>query len=313
MKKLTAPIVLMLCLILSVSLVSCALFSEESEEEKVSEEKETKTVQASDSGNDTSKNENEPAPVLTEEELAALAYNAVMRNEIPMVYETGEERYLLDVISYGAHVRPQQASVDMDEDGIDEIVIVPNDSYYTKYILHYEDGIVYGYRLESMRTVYTDGSFYWYNYEFVSETGCSRLSFCKEKLKFQEIYREESYVHYYLAGIEVSQKEYEEYQVNHPQTAVTMTSMDMAYWNEGKVLKLAESYWGITNGSFDEATGYRYRMSVQKYTENQYFVCLYWFVENDYYQNIKCVLVDLSLGEVTLPNYSHGNHYGGKG
>ncbi len=304
MKKLTA---LILCLLLSVSFISCTLLSDDPDKKEASEQ--TPTAYGGGSSSASSE-KSEP----TEAELAAQAYEAVLNNEIPLVYETGEEEYLRDVIGWSRTFSPQKAMVDMDEDGMDEIVIsaYPNFSG-TKYILHYENGIVYGFSLNSEYILYDDGSFYWYDYTLVSESGYSRLSFFEGNVKYEEICRQE-YGRYYLFGLEVTSEEYEEYFYQHPRPQITFEPLDISSWKVAIAIELAEHYWGITDGSFDEKTGYRYRIIASSTSsENKYYVCLYWFVKNTYYENIRCVLVDVDSGEVEVSSGSHRGHSDGKG
>lgn len=298
MKKI---LVLMLCFMLFLGLCSC-------DTEDLSGGDNQTITEVSDDQSSKGNKSNSSKSKLSEKELAMQAYDAVLKNEIPMLYETGEELYLKDVFSFEQDELPVQTVVDMDQDGIDEI-ITDVSSGKIRFLLHYESGRVYGFSFsyDSMSTIYTDGSFYWYYYGYLYERGCSRISFEGEKLKFEEIYRVLDFDRFYIGGKQVTPDEFYEYRENNPQTEVEFVPMDISLWEQGKAIALASEYWGVTEGSFDEETGYRYHLTYSKnYYDNTYEVCLYWFVENSYYEHLEHVWVDVSTGEVAISNELHG-------
>ena len=169
------------------------------------------------------------------------AYAAVIRNQRAMYYpsrrgEKPSEIYLekkevyLDHIYTAWHSRAQlQAFVDMDGDGIDEMILSydAHDSARLRsnfIILHFENDDVYGFD-EQMGTIYTDGSFSW-EYEetayFGYEYGISRMTFVDGLPKYRELCRVEGDTNFYLDGTRVTEEQYQAYMEEHERTTVSL-------------------------------------------------------------------------------------------
>ncbi|MBE6548940.1 MAG: hypothetical protein E7670_00755 [Ruminococcaceae bacterium] len=307
MKKILA---FTLCFLMCLSLFSC-----EKGTDKMNEKTTDETTYASDKAS-TSKNNGvnkapstQTKPTLSKKELAMKAYIAVLNNERTLKYplhnsKEFDEIYIKKIYNFGQYNNATQAIIDMDKDGIDEMIVVNNGK---KVILHYENDLVYGFDFlyDAMQTLYADGSFSWRHYENnINEYGVSRISFVNGRLKFQELYRNENYHKFYVDGVEVTEEKYYEYIGQNQKTAIEFTPIDMSALNEGKAIELASKHWNIENGSFDEETGYRYRFDAYRDGE-KYHVCLYWFVDNTYYENLKCVMVDITTGEISQSNTIH--------
>ncbi len=307
MKKILA---FTLCFLMCLSLFSC-----EKGTDKMNEKTTDETTYASDKASASKNNgvNNAPStqtkPTLSKKELAMQAYNEVLNNERTLKHPLHnspyfDEIYIKNIYNFGQYNNATQAIIDMDKDGIDEMIVVNNGK---KVILHYENDLVYGFDFSSsaMDIVYTDGSFSWYHYENnINEYGVSKISFVSGRLKFQELYRNENYNKFYVGGAEVTIDDYYEYIGQNPKTAIEFTPVDMSALNEGKAIELASKHWNIENGSFDEKTGYRYRFDAYRDGE-KYHVCLYWFVQNSHYENLKCVTVDISTGEILKSTELH--------
>jgi hypothetical protein len=305
MKKTLAFII---CLLMCVSLFSC---------EKKTDKKDEQSVQTTYANNENSASKNNGAnkapsatkPKSSSKEHVMKAYEEVLNHERTLKYplhnsQGFDEIYIKNIYNFGQYNNATQAIIDMDKDGIDEMIVVNNEK---KVILHYENDIVYGFDFSynAMQTLYTDGSFSWSHYRNnTNEYGVSRISFVNGRLKFQELYRNENYDKFYVGGVEVTSDDYYEYIGKNPKTAIEFTPIDMSALNEGKAIELASKHWNIENGSFDKETGYRYRFDAYRDGE-KYHVCLYWFVDNTYYENLKCVTVDISTGEISKSTEMH--------
>ena len=322
----------LLCLIMLLSLVSCDntetndTITSDTEDTNI-EIDTTQETTAESSDNETESNNKQETsseitdsddpsipeePPLSAPEPVRQAFDAVLKNEATLIYKIynypNTERYLQEIFNLTLSDAPLQALVDMDEDGIYEIVLTKASTYDNdKILLRYYNGAVYGYSFgqSQMSQVYADGSFSWTNSDNdigISESGISRLSFDGTELKFKELLRTEHISRFYIEGVEVTQDEYNDHLASRPQASANYTLFDMSSWNVSKALEMASEYWGIAHGSFDEETGFRYRMHVYK-DGTQYRVCLYWLKNNYWYEHLKCVLVDITTGEVSIPEY----------
>lgn len=297
MKKI---LTIILCLLLCLSLFSCKKGNDTDTEEQITTT--TDTFKHKGGGNKSNK--------ITPKERAKMMYEAILNNEssftyIPVSESTPQEKYIQDVFVYNEKDTFSQAVVDMDEDGIEEIILTLKSSYYAeKIIFHYENGSVYGYALQknAIYSVYSNGIVGWSNNnEFGYESGYSQILFNGEKLKIKEIIRYADDV-YYIDGQIVTYDQYYEYLSDIWKDEIEFSPVEIDSWGIGKAIKLASEYWEIEQGSFDEETGYRYRLKGQK-EGVCYRVCLYWFVKNSYYEHLECVLVDIETGEISIPEY----------
>lgn len=251
------------------------------------------------------------------------AYAAVIWNERKMYYpsrreeEKPSEIYLekketyLDHIYTASQYKPNlQAMVDMDGDGIDEMIL----SYYTYYtndyiILHFENNDVYGFD-EEMGTIYSDGSFSWscQTPQFGYEYGISRMTFVNGLPKYQELCRVEGDTNFYLDGTRVTEEQYQAYMEENERTPVSFVPFDISLLdeNEARALALAEAYWGIKDGDFNENTGCRYRVICHGKRGDEYQISLYYFEENTYYEHLEAALVNIETGTIWIDEYPDG-------
>lgn len=296
MKNILAFII---CILICASLIAC-------EKGKSPEEEQAKSATAlilnnsddeSDGGN----------PSLNTQSLANQAFMSVLNNELPICYSesnasNGSDIYLKNIIYNTSSFNVLHATVDMDGDGIDEMVLRDSNK---KILLKYDNGIVYGFYFSShaMGNIYSDGSFSWYHYgdsTAPSSYGVSRLSFSDGKLKFQELCRRvelTTYI-YYIGGVEVTEDKYWDYINQNTNETVIFTSIDVSLLNEGKAIAIASEDFGIKEGDFDTQTGYRYHFYAYK-SGDLYHVELYWFITNQArYETVKCVFVNISTGEI---------------
>ena len=250
-----------------------------------------------------------------QDKIAWQAYCAVIRNERAIyrqpVYSTimPSPSYLNEYL--GNRNPTEQAVVDMDQDGISELILKYS---YTNdlIILHYENDRVYCYNiLQKNTTIYTDGSFAWENYSdnFGREFGISRISYHDGRPKYQELCRvERNYNMYYVNGTPVTEEEYDNYIENTPRTSITFHPIDTSLLNTkgNKALNLASEYWGIKNGDFDPQSGARYKLYVEEYAESKYAVYLYTSIPGFNYEYIAIAYVNIDTEDIMEIKYPNG-------
>lgn len=109
----------------------------------------------------------------------------VMNNKKKFTTENNKETYLKDfvIIENQKAKVDKYAYVDMDSDGILELVILTTSDYGAYVVLHYENGVIYGYKIgiRSLESLKKDGT-------FISSSGAtsneySTMSFDKNKYK----------------------------------------------------------------------------------------------------------------------------------
>jgi len=319
MKKTLA---LLLCFLMLASLASCKGGDDPTETTAA-----TTAATTEDDGSGSGSNKSHTT-ILTQKERVQLAFDEVIASKRAMIL-SGVEHYIYELEIYDVNnAEYSYINVDMDKDGINEMIINAYIDYdRTKLLLHYEDDTVYGFLFDenAMNDVFPDGSFRWYVISYlydINEIGYSTLSFDNGSLKFKDLCRNEDNTHFYIDGKEVTDNEYFEYENARFTKGLEFSPLDTSKWGSGRAIKLAETYWGIEHGSFDEETGYRYRLTSNLYGEKagdngyyDYYVCLYQFIDNSYYKHIECLRVNIETGEMT-PYDDNGGcwHYGeGKG
>lgn len=263
---------------------------------------------------------------------ARKAFRAVIRNEVTMYYplrnvSTPKEIYFNHLYIAKTGVATGLAMVDMDRDGINELILEFGCNG-DLVVLHFENDRVYGFDVDrdAMDTIFTDGSFSWTNDSdfFGDERGISRLSFIDGSPKYQELCRVEEDARYYLNGLRVTNEQYPDYyylnglQVteeqfqnyieNNCRTPVVFTPFDLSLLDPDgeKALALASAYWGIKNGEFDSERGYRYRVCLQEDISPCFKVSLYCFVGNSYYEYLALATVNIETGEISVQEYPEG-------
>ena len=323
MKRLT---VALLCLLTTLSLAACNTGSGDSDTSADSDT--TKTTTTTEEITTEDEEESETAPQEDEgnkiditlnnidaekNAIAMEAYAVVLRNEMKLKYpsyktEEFHEMYY-DGLAYGLKDDPEsQLTVDMDGDGIEEIIF----SYSSKYvILHYEEGTVYGLTVSrtAMSIVYADGSFSWnvYDQRFGSESGISRLSFNDGFPVYKEICRTNGN-EYYIDDKQVDSDQYHAYLDGMYEYKINFARFDLSLLdpNITKALQLASEYWGIKDGDFDSATGFRYRLYCTKNDGIEYEVALYYLANNSDYDLVKSISVNVVTEKL------FGEQYNGK-
>lgn len=305
MKKITA---FLLCILMAFASVSCHTNNDDagiSSTDSTDHIAESEDLEK-DSAEDTLDEQNERA---------WQAFCAVIKNEELMYYpvrnHSAPEECYFNKIWTAKNNPTGQAMVDMDQDGIKELIL----EYYQVgrlIILHYKDGRVYGRDVsrESMNPIYTDGSFAWKHESgrFGKEYGISRISFPNGKPKNQELCRVENDAAYYLNGVRVAPAEYKDYIESTVRTPVTFEPFTIILPTSAteKALALASEYWGIKDGDFDPETGYRYRVVVQMENDPGFQISLYCFTSNSYYEHLAIAFVNIDTGEVTVEEYPEG-------
>ena len=231
MKKFVA---VLLCLIMLLSFFSC----KKTENSKETNDKEN---------NDT---------VLSEAKKAMEIYETVLVNETK-VYETDiqEDNYLRDCktpynrIPLADCEQLKYAYTDMDNDGINELVIDCGDTL----ILRYYEGIVYLYSFtfRQLSHLYIDGSYSWNHTGENFEYGVSRIYFEGTELKTNELYRivndGEPNAEYYMEGKQVTKKELLKNINDGPEFWLQFDPLEVSWQKEitsEKALQIASEYWG---------------------------------------------------------------------
>ncbi len=213
----------------------------------VQPEEEIHTLSDNDTGDDISENDIPEQPETEEdngeyfamEELNALgipedmlAYWLVLNSKIPFVsYDEGNQEFYWDehfwFLGEPNHFLgiPEKniywgdpasfSIVDMNNDGKNEIAIIRN--FGAVQILHYEDGVVYGYQFvfRSMCPIYLNGIYeggsgYYGCYRRLSEL--SKDGYTEELIAEAEYSTHGDHNSYKMGDISVSQEEYEEFQ-----------------------------------------------------------------------------------------------------
>ena len=320
MKKFVA---VFLCLIMIIALFSCNCNNGSSTVS--SDNNTTDTVIAAfpnDNTADTGEKNAEEQPSKNEtlqNQIALKAYGAAIRNEInvycPLLYEgTPAETYFETICGPEKGIPSAQALVDMDKDGIEELILSYNSFFI---LLHFENYIVYGtdFNLESMNTIYTDGSFSWSNNDdvFGYECGISRVSFVNGIKKVEDICRAEGNSKFFIGGVQVTQEQYDDYLDESERVPITFSAFDTTFldenddYNELRAIKLASEHWGIKDGYVDPENGLRYRVVCKrKIDERWYEISLYRFVYNSYYEHLEIATVNIETKEIKVTPYPDG-------
>ena len=304
----------LLCLITLLSLFSCHANNNEPNTQS-DENTESITVPKTEE-NPTKPDHKEDSVIDTvQNEQAKQAYGRAIRNEIKIYYPlinspTPLESYFKQICGDQKGIPTRQALVDMDEDGIEELILAYE---YFFIILHFENDKVYGtdLHLDAMGTIYTDGSFSWSNHDdiFGYECGISRISFANGIKKVEELCRTEGNSKFFIAGVQVTKEQYDDYFNTTERTPVTFTAFDTAFL-DGNVLKaieIASEYWGIKDGDFDSERGFRYRVICKRKIDEQWYeISLYRFVYNSYYEHLEMATVNIETKEIFITSYPDG-------
>ena len=248
-----------LCLIMLMSLFSCDI-------ENSNDNKDNDITSNTDSN--TSSEETDTTPIQkTQSEIAMEMYESVLNNEIK-VYETDiqEHNYLADCktpynrIPLADCEQLKYAYTDMDNDGINELVIDCGDTL----ILRYYEGTVYLYSF-TFRSLYdlnTDGSYSWNHTGQDFEYGEKQIYFEGAELKAKELYRivndGEPNAEYYVEGKPVTQKELQKYIEDNPKTRLVFLPLEVSWQNkisQSEAIELAEEYWETEDGFTDYGAG----------------------------------------------------------
>lgn len=141
----------------------------------------------------------------------------VMNNEEKFINKDNKEVYLKDfkIVEEQTAKVDKYAFVDMDKDGIEELVIYTTSDYGAYVILHYENSKVYGYMVgvRSLENLKTDGS-------FIGSSGANsneylRMTFNKNSYNLEtEAVYDGTNKDYKINNANVSEKEIKEYVEN---------------------------------------------------------------------------------------------------
>lgn len=307
-------IAFLLCLIMLLSLVSCNETNDELDAQ-LSDDVENTTVQETPKNTIVPDNKEDSVIDSVQNEQARQAYGLALRNEIYVYYPllnsaTPSKTYFERICGTEKGDPTRQALIDMDKDGIEELILA-YDSFFI--ILHFDNDIVYGtdFDLESMATIYTDGSFSWSNNDdiFGYECGISRVSFINGIKKVEELCRTEGNSKFFISGVQVTKKQYEDYLNKSERTPIAFTAFDTTILDGNKLnaIKLASEYWGIKDGDFDPERGLRYRVICKRKIDEQWYeISLYRFIYNSYYEHLEIATVNIETKEILVTPYPDG-------
>ena len=123
--------------------------------------------------------------------LAMGAYKKVLTDKMEFFSTDDDKKMLLSEFFaeyYTIHSKVNMAMIDLDGDGINEIILERHSDNGIREILRYDKGIVYGYRIffRGIRQIKTDGSFEYSN-DAAALLGYSKLSFSGEKYEIIEL------------------------------------------------------------------------------------------------------------------------------
>ena len=141
----------------------------------------------------------------------------VMNNEEKFINKDNKEVYLKDfkIVEEQTAKVDKYAFVDMDKDGIEELVIYTTSDYGAYVILHYENNKVYGYMIgvRSLENLKTDGSFM--GSSGANSNEYSRMTFNKNSYNLEtEAVYDGTNKDYKINNANVSEKEIKEYVEN---------------------------------------------------------------------------------------------------
>ena len=315
-------IAVLLCLIMLLSIISCDAVNKNNTDSSNNNTADTSTDtppddNVGDSNNsDIKENTDESTPntISLQNKLALQSFCAAIKNQIPVYYflllsSTPSETYFEQVGMPEKGTPTRQALVDMDNDRIEELIL---DYGSFLILLHFENDMVYAtyFDLESMETIYEDGSFSWSNDDdiFGYECGISRVSFANGVEKVEELCRIEGNSKFFIKGEQVTKEQYYDYIDNTNRTPIKFTPFDISFFNsnELKAIELASAYWGVKDGEFDSERGLRYRIMCRGNVGGQYRVSLYRFVYNSYYEHLEIAIVNIDTGEISIIQYPDG-------
>ena len=256
MKKFLATL---LCFIMLLSLFSC----KETEDENdllAPDQTDAEEFQETDNNdNNTTK--------LSEADKAIQMYEAVLKNEIK-AYETDIEEYNYlkdcktpyDRIPLSVCGEFRYVYTDLDNDGVNELVIACGDTL----ILRYYEGSVYIYPFthRQLSHLYIDGSYAWSNTGENFEYGWNKIYFEGAELKIRELYRivndGEPNAEYYIEGKQVTREEFLN-DINYgPELWLQFEPLEVSWRKKitsEEALQIASEYWETEDGSADYGAG----------------------------------------------------------
>ena len=281
---------LLLCLIMTISLVSCTFEDNKNVSDSTEESSGTRATETSYDNND------DDEPSLNDE--AEKMYREAIEEKIYVVDEQLGEVKLKDCRFASNNLRLgdceflSKALLDMDKDGVKELVIQSEDKDHI--ILHYYDGKVYSYSfdIKSFYNLNTDGTFYWSDNSLSNECLCglNRIVFDGASLKIEEIYlikrRPDENNDYYMGGKQVSREEYRHYYDSNQKTRMRFSPLEFSCQypiSSLQAVYIASNYWGFEDGANDGAAGttriHRIVLLSKPSIESRYYRVV-WKIEN---------------------------------
>ena len=243
------------------------------------------------------------------EEFLEEIYLSVLKNKM-LVYDTSDGKYkrleecrtvYTPTPLYQIKEQISYAFVDMDGDGIEEMVIDCGDTLVLRY---YETRVyVYGFSFRNMYYLNTDGSFSSNDQTTTFEYGENQLIFEGAKLKTKRLWHIVNNSEYYIDGEQVTFEKMEQYFEDHPKTKVEFSSIetiDTSAWkvSSKEAVEIAKQYWE----RFDiEENGYRVELGYNNSAPSSvYVIVIRWFVI-DHYSTFDEIWIDKSTGDAIIP------------
>ena len=124
----------------------------------------------------------------------------------------------------------------------------------------------------------------------------------------EELCRAEGNSKFFISGVQVTKKQYDDYLNKRERTPIAFTAFDTAFLdsNELRAIELASEYWGIKDGDFDHQ-GLRYRIICKREIDERWYeVSLYRFVYNSYYEHLEIATVNIETKEIKVTPYPDG-------
>ena len=255
---------------------------------------------------------------LSDPEIAAQTYEAVLQNKTK-VYDVQTQSYkflkdcqapytgkYLSVISRDL----KYAYVDMDGDGLDELIIDCGDTL----VLHYSEGSVYCYSFifQNMYYINTDGSYSWNRTSGTDiEYGNDKLiAFDREKVTTENVWKIVNdgapNAEYYIGGKQVKHEEILKYFENNKKTKVEFSPLDLSFQNNisrSEALKIAKNYWSY----WSTQDGFIVEHGVNDTAPSSvYVIVIKQLVMNEHYSTVDEIWIDINTGETIIPNSSIG-------
>ncbi len=260
-------------------------------------------------------------PVFNESDVILDMYDAALSGVVPIVdTDFGNDyfiNYIKEINSAGNITVNGKIVMDIDNDGIDEVIISVNSTrQIDNIILKYYDGKVYikGFYFRNLYNLKTDGSFGWNS---VSENtyGESILKFDNGEFKTKTLWHIVNdgapNAEYYIGDDRVTHDEILRYFSKNPKRQAEYLPYELPNYvgttesnsriSLDEAIEIASDHWNIKSGDVDKETGFPFAIVEKQGEGENYFIALTWLVDNHHYSTIEIIEIDAYTGEIVDP------------